>query len=327
MSSLFLFGAGASYGSGRCAPAPPPLGKDLFPALVQLGGAASRVPKDLAQLFTEDFEAGMDRFWAEHNTETTALLREMAQYFVQFEPMPNNCYEQLLHILGGVRKKAIFATTNYDLLIEHAVSRAGLLISYTGFPVEPGTVPLLKIHGSSNFLPELAGGGFSGISFDLSGSESGSILECGVRVATSTYEVQQFCAKQDSIAPALAMYSPSKRVLYCRAFVEAQQAAWAASTTEASRIFVIGVRVHPVDDHIWGALAASTCPLYYVGFEPEDFVQWASSCQRKNTFTLARTFAEALPAIASKVGGRMPRPVPSNSSKPTPLRGAAKFKC
>lgn len=315
MSSLFLFGAGASYGSGSCSPHRPPLGKDLFPALAALGGAASRTPKELARLFTEDFESGMVRFWQERNTETTALLREMAQYFVQFEPMPNNCYAQLLHVLGGTRKKAVLATTNYDLLIEHAICKAGLLICYAGFPVASRNIPVLKIHGSCNFLPDLGSSRFSGISFDLSGAESASALESGVRVATSAREVEEFCAKQDSIAPALAMYAPSKRVLYCPSFVQAQQAAWTAATTEAKRIFVIGLRVHPVDDHIWGALSVSTCPLYYVGLESEEFSQWAADCGRNNAFTLARTFAEALPGIARKVGGRLPRPMLNSDAR------------
>lgn len=307
MSSLFLFGAGASFGSGPCSPAPPPLGSQLFPALAAQGGVASRVPKDLALLFAKDFEAGMDRFWAESNTQASALLREMAKYFVQFEPLPGNCYEQLLEILGGTRKKVVLATINYDLLIEHAVTRAGLMISYSGLPVATSNIPVLKIHGSANFLPELHGGGFSGISFDMSGSESGAILEAGVRIATSTQEVEEFCARQDSIAPALAMYSPSKRVLYCPAFVTAQQEAWLSATRTASRLFVIGVRVHPTDEHVWGALAGSRAPLYYVGREPEDFQEWAATCGRNNAFVLAGSFSEALPAIAAKLGARRPR--------------------
>lgn len=307
MSSLFLFGAGASFGSGPCVPEPPPLGRDLFPALARMGGVASRISRDLAQQFVDDFEAGMDRFWAEHNTQASALLREMAKYFTQFEPLPGNCYMQLLDILGGTRKKAVLATTNYDLLIEHAISRAGLLFSYSGLPVPPQNVSVLKVHGSPNFLPDLGGSSISGISFDLSASERGSILESGVRVATSAREINDFCTNQDSIAPALAMYAPSKRVLYCREFVSAQQDAWAAATRTASRMFVIGLRVHPVDAHIWGALAASPAPLYYVGLEPEEFRQWASRNGRRKAFVLARTFAEALPAVASKIGSRIPR--------------------
>ena len=130
MSTLFLFGAGASFGSGPCSPNPPPLGGELFGELRKGGGVAARVSEDLAELFRRDFEAGMDRFWRDHNTWTSELLRDMARYFAVFEPSEGNHYMALIAALGGTRKKAVFATTNYDLLIEHAIVRSGFLISY-----------------------------------------------------------------------------------------------------------------------------------------------------------------------------------------------------
>jgi hypothetical protein len=192
----------------------------------------------------------MDLFWKDRNTDTTDLLREMAKYFVRFEPLPGNYYGQLLNILCGTRKKAVLVTTNYDLLIEHSITRIGLKISYAGLPVPADNVPVLKIHGSCHFLPALQPRQISGISFDLRGSDDSAIIETGVTVATSTQEILDFCETEDAIAPALAMYAPSKRVLYCQEFVKAQQEAWTAAATSASRIFIIGLRVHPVDVHI-----------------------------------------------------------------------------
>jgi hypothetical protein len=304
LSSVFLFGAGASHGSGPCYPAPPPLGKEFFAALAKEGGVAGSVSTELTALFSADFEAGMDLFWKERNTDTTAFLREMAKYFARFEPLPGNCYSKLLDILGGTRKKAVLVTTNYDLLIEHAITRAGLKTSYADLPPPPGNVPVLKIHGSCHFLPALRPRQFSGISFDLSASEGGSIIETGVSLATSTQEILDFCGTEDAIAPALAMYSPSKRVLYCQEFVKAQQEAWVQAANRASRIFIVGLRVHVVDEHIWGVLAGCTAPLYYVGFEPNEFAAWAETSRRKNAYALAKSFADALPQIASQLGAK-----------------------
>lgn len=301
MSSLFIFGAGASFGSGPCAPKPPPLGSELFNALRSNGGVAKEVDQGLADLFFQDFEAGMDRFWLQHNTRTTELLREMARYFAVFEPQPGNLYFKLIEILGGCRKKVVLATTNYDLLIERAISRSGLLITYGGLPAPPRNISVLKLHGSCNFLPDLGSGGIKGIGFDLSNSQEGSVLEAPVRVARSTQEIIDFCDREDAIAPAVAMYHPTKRVLYCRKFVQKQQSDFRDSIVSASRIYVVGLRVHRVDAHIWEPLARSTSPIYYVGRDGGEFRSWAQESARGNAYHLAPTFEAAIPKIANQL--------------------------
>ncbi|WP_428312001.1 hypothetical protein [Hydrocarboniphaga sp.] len=299
MSSLFLFGAGASFGSGPCQPTTPPLGSALFDELRNSGGVAARVSDDLAALFRCDFEAGMDRFWLEHNPWTSELLRDMARFFAVFEPEEGNLYMEVIAALGGTRKKAVFATTNYDLLIEHAIVRSGFLITYGGLPVSPKNIPVLKIHGSCNFLPDMGTGGIKGISFDLSFAGAGAgILDAPIRAARSADEIQHFCATQDAIAPALAMYHSKKRVLYSSAFVKAQQDLFLASIKSASRIYLIGLRVHAIDEHIWQPLGQAKSPLFYVGREPVEFRNWAKDNSRKNAFVIAHSFAEALPIIS-----------------------------
>jgi len=300
MSSLFLFGAGASFGSGPCSPAPPPLGGALFDELRKAGGIASRVSEELAKLFRRDFEAGMDRFWQDYNTWTSELLRDMARFFAVFEPGEGNLYIALIAALGGTRKKAVFATTNYDLLIEHAIVRSGLFISYGGLPAAPRNIPVLKIHGSCNFLPDLGTGGIRGIGFDLSqAGENAAVLDAPIRVARSTQKILDFCSTEDAIAPALAMYHPTKRVLFCRSFVKSQLDAFLSSVRSASRIYVIGLRVHTIDDHIWQPLAAAKSPLFYVGREPDQFRRWADGNQRRSAFSFATSFSQALPLIAT----------------------------
>lgn len=298
MSSLFLFGAGASYGSGPCIPGPPPLGSQLFAALQAAGGVANTVGAELAETFVVDFEAGMDRFWKEHNTLTTELLRDMARFFAPFEPLPGNCYSELVKVLGGTRKKAVMVTTNYDLLIEHAIVKAELLVTYGGLPAPERNIPVVKIHGSCNFLPDLRPLQITGIGFDLSQSDGGSVMDANVVPAHSAREIIDFCNREDSIAPALAMYSPTKRVLYCRRFIEAQRKTWLQALKEVSRIYVIGLRVHTVDEHIWAPLAKAGARLHYVGREPHEFVEWARENSRSKTNILASSFAEAIPKIA-----------------------------
>lgn len=230
----------------------------------------------------------------------------MARFFAQFEPLPGNCYSELLKVLGETRTRAVMVTTNYDLLIEHAICKAGLLVTYDGPQAPANNVPLLKIHGSCNFLPKLLPRQISGISFDLTESKGGSILDAEVVAARSLREIIEFCNREDSVAPALAMYSPTKQVLICPSFIQAQQRAWLTALKEAWRVYVVGLRVHTVDEHIWGALARAKAPLHYVGLEPDEFRSWANSNKRSKAFVLAPSFAEAIPLIARQLGYRPP---------------------
>jgi hypothetical protein len=298
VSSLFLFGAGASYGSGPCIPHAPPRGNDLFEALRKRGGVAAEFPTDIADTFAHDFEGGMDLLWERHNTQVTALLLDMAAYFAQFTAAEGNYYSRLISLLGGDRKRSTLVTINYDLLIEQAITSCGFLVAYHSLPVPKRNIPVLKIRGSCNFLPAMTPRQISGIGYDLSQSPDCSILETHVRVARSSDEVLQFCRTEESIAPALAMYAPGKRVLYCRDFVTKQQEAWVQSASAASRIFVIGPRVHhKIDKHIWEPLASASGAIYYVGSQADEWKAWAREVGRKNAFHLATTFEEALPRI------------------------------
>jgi len=304
LSTVFLIGAGASYGSGPCAPESPPLGSYFFKKFQEMGGVAATVSDDIASLFEEDFEKGMDVFFEKRNIDVTRFLREMAKYFCQFEPQIGNLYGELIKILGNDKKKASFVTTNYDLLIELSAMQQGMLVTYGGLPVPKNNLPVIKIHGSCNFLPDMGGSSIRGISFDISGSQGGSILDAGIKIASGSKEILEFCEKEDAIAPALAMYSPDKRVLYCRSFVEEQQKAWVSEVKKAKRVYIIGLKVHPVDKHIWSVLASSNCNKYYVGGESGEFLDLAANVGVENCYTIAETFKASLPVIAKHLGSK-----------------------
>ncbi|MDD1138595.1 hypothetical protein M5G22_13660 [Pseudomonas sp. TNT2022 ID233] len=306
MSSLFLFGAGASCFSGPCSPNAPPLGANLFQALRAAGGVAATVDDDLAKVFEKDFEAGMDRFLVERNAQASEFLRDMARFFAPFEPLPENSYFKLLTLLGGARKKSVIVTTNYDLLIEHAIAQSGCLINYGGLSTDNKNIPVLKIHGSCNFLPDTGQAQIAGIAFKVPPNHKGAIIQTKIKIAQRASEIIEFCENQDSIGPALALYSPAKQVLYCSDFINQIQQWWLEALSKASRIYVIGLRVHLVDEHIWGPLASAVAPIHYVGREPEDFEAWAKNTNRKSAYVLADSFEAAIPKIATHHGYRKP---------------------
>src|SRR5450755_4717247 len=102
MGSVFLMGAGASFGSGPCDPYRPPLGRDLFAALRAEGGIAATFPDNLAREF-DDFEAGMAMLWDTRNRDLIPFLRQMGYYFVRFSPAPGNHYIELASMLKRLR--------------------------------------------------------------------------------------------------------------------------------------------------------------------------------------------------------------------------------
>lgn len=301
MITLFLFGAGASKGSLDCIPYSPPLGCQLFNELQKAGGIARTICDDLADGFQQDFEKGMDVFFDKRNEDVTAFLREMAKYFAQFEPGSSNLYKRLISALSGSKDKFVFSTINYDLLIEIALNQAGFAISYSGLPVPKNNFPVIKIHGSCNFLPKVRPRQIRGVQFKV--PKTAGILDARVRAVTPQ-EVIEFCRTEDSIAPVIAMYGGLKWVPYCGPFVEEQQKCWQHEAYRAKRIFIIGVGVHTRDTHIWEPLAKSTAWLGYVGDEWPKFYRWANDNKRERVDFVAERFEDAIPVIAS----RMTRP-------------------
>ena len=292
---MLLFGAGASFGNPDCQPHPPPLGATLLAALQARGGVAATVTGHLADRFAENFEAGMLDFFQTRNAEVTPLLREMAAFFVQFEPGPTNYYRTLVDVARKAHSGVVFATTNYDLLIELSICQSGARVAYHGRPIPRDNFSVLKLHGSSNFLPDLGGSSIQGIGFVV--PEGASILDAPVRPAQSAREVLAFCSREDSIAPAIAVYMRGKPVLFSGPFVRDQQLAFAKEAAAARKTFIVGLRCNPDDHHIWGPLARANGWLGYVGKEPALFSDWCQREGRKNASVVADSFEDALSAI------------------------------
>jgi hypothetical protein len=297
MTILFLFGAGASCGSGRCfwrtnILKNPPLGKNLFSELLREGGYASMVSSDLAEIFLGSFEKGMDKFYESNNTQLSGFLRDMAKYFVGFNPGRGNYYHELIKIIR--KAKPVIVTTNYDLLIEKSLYYSGLEAIYGPCPIHQNGFSVLKIHGSCNFWP--IGINIHGIGFDISAVKNASILgsEIGVESINGVYKR---CNIEDSIGPAIALYSPSKQMLYGKQFVETQKNYWLKLANEASVIYVIGLAVNTEDHHIWGTLG--TCPgvINYVGGEGDVFLNWSKNNGRTLDNVIANTFKDSLSVI------------------------------
>ena len=119
MPAVFLFGAGASYGSD-VSPRTPPLGAALFPALQAFNPPGwGALPPEIGRAFQHDFERA---FEGVPGHTLPPLQRAMAAYFFQFAPGPNSLYLALAHRLRARPGwQGAFCTLNYERLLELSI--------------------------------------------------------------------------------------------------------------------------------------------------------------------------------------------------------------
>lgn len=320
---MFIFGAGASYGSGDVWPEPPPVGQRLFSELQKIpNSVAAGLEPDLAQLFSEKFEDGMAAFAKRCESNVGTFQGELAKYLLRFRPGGRNAYRTLLNLVLQYGVKPIFVTTNYDLILDRVILSSGLGLWYGPVPTEAHGVPLLKVHGSCNFLPHSPGWDIQAVHFENCDTH----FEGPIRAARSAKEVMQFVAKNTVLAPVLAIYAASKHVYQCPRAIRHLQDSYKRHIETVDRVYVIGLRVNPLDTHIWSPLADSDVPLSWVGFEGDEFQAWVEKTGRTNAKWIGRQFDAALPFIAQDLRdlvheGRT-QPV-SRSQSSTMLKGAA----
>ncbi|MDK1289822.1 hypothetical protein [Pseudoalteromonas umbrosa] len=294
--AVVLLGAGASFGSEEEAISTPPLGPSLFKELVKKGGVASELSEELKQKFEDDFEKGMEAYYEGTNKNIMTFQRELAEYLASFKPSDNNVYLDLIRELGN--ENVIYSSLNYDLLFELSVFKLGYHITYHSNYAQDDFC-ILKIHGSSNFwpnIPEVLANGF-----EYEGNGIGDI-NAGIK-PVSQPETLHKCANWGSVAPAIAMFAVGKEVRVCNSYVEEQYAMWKAEVEKSSQIFIVGVRVHEVDEHIWSLLGRIEGDVTYFGFESDKaaFDRWKSTHQKKNADFVNSDFKNAVPIMKQRI--------------------------
>ena len=229
--------------------------------------------------------------------------RELGGYLLRFEPGPRNHYREIA-ALARRRADIALSSLNYDLLLEFALSDAGVIVQYAGDRLHPNAVRLLKVHGSVNFLPDVPPRTFVNVRVAGGGGIMKSEFGLPVRPVFDKAELTRFYREEDSLAPAIAMYAPRKRFNVSDDFVDDQLGQWKRLVEDASRIVLIGVGVNPDDTHIWGPLARSSAWLGYVGRAADEsrLEDWRRDAGRRQASFLADGFDEAMPFIRRMLG-------------------------
>lgn len=295
METLVLVGAGASYGSYVTPSEVPPLGNGfdgLFARLVTRSREAALLPDELKQTFVRNFEEGMSEYFWARQGNVARLQLDIGAYLASFRPSPGNAYFELLAATDPSR--TIYASLNYDTLLEEVALLSGWNIAYS--PFAPGhVVRLIKPHGSSNFWPNIAPGSIQGCTFVNCGTDVEAPVVCLHPEASRARYPQE-----DSFSPCMSLYAPDKPVRTSPEFVKEQQRFFADSVSHVSRIIITGVRAYPSDIHIWVPLFESAAELHYFGLEwdRDEFEKWAAGRSAPVRFH-QHGFREAVGAIPS----------------------------
>lgn len=294
----FLFGAGASYGSGKTEPYNPPLGNYLYDNLVSQRGSFGQLSKKSHEVFQlQGFEAGMATL-SNDNRIINPLQKEIVCYLSKFQITPENAYVRLFNKIQKLMPQINIITLNYDTLIEQAIASVGYPVDYNG---TGEGVTVLKPHGSSNFLPRMPNG------WNIVGNV---IVDCGTfvdglptdAVATSQ-EVVEWCndPRNSDLSPALSMYEKGKRVVVNSSLIDNIQKKYSNVVANSEFIVLVGIKYIEHDTHIWRALAESSANLLIVDPYPQDTINWLSTINRNNAEVINLGFDGAVWEIAKRI--------------------------
>jgi hypothetical protein len=298
MVALVLMGAGASFGSKDVIPYPPPLGNGddgLFARLEEKFASIRSIPDNIKATFRKNFEEGMASFNKHSDGDVMSFQRSLAHYLAEFSPGERNEYRRLIRDLGVAR--IIYSTLNYDLLFELAAASLGLHTNYSRKPWA-GHVRLLKPHGSSNFWPDIPLGTFRQVKFKNTKID----IAAPVRPVDQRDTLHR-CQQEDSLSPAIALYAEGKPVKVCPDYVTDQQDQWRQVATNASQIFITGVRVNYTDAHLWDVLGMTKAKVVYFGLDGdrEAFLDWKEHKRKKQAYFVPGYFSDAIDSMKRRL--------------------------
>ena len=314
----FLFGAGASKGSGYVEPYAPPVMNELFDKLAATypkeWGLSSRL-NEYAELFRCDFEETFNEYvlknstnWPPNAVSTLDILesqRPLALYFSSFTLISpkENLYTKLLENLRltDVLDSSFFGTINYDCLIEQAARFLGLHINYCEDWTEEHVFRIAKLHGSCNFVApidpyvraSLAGGG-------VRGSAAREILvptnKLSDELAVKFRDSSSF--RSNYYYPIMNLISPAKEEYLYSQDTQSARIQWEEAVRYATGVVVIGVRHNSNDSHIVDALVRTKGKILYIGDE-SSFEDWHSLNNRFQH--VGEKFAESFDGLKAEL--------------------------
>lgn len=192
-------------------------------------------------------------------------MKELGIYFSRFEAADWNPYLELIKGIGDddLTQGVIFATLNYETLLEEAIGQEGYEIDFLldSGDYSEDRITVLKPHGSAHFLPR-------GIGVENVGVDPRIGIDGGeIQVADREEAIAFSRSSQNSLYPSMALYMEEKPTFMSESLITGIQERTEELLRETSEVFVVGVAPNPDDHHIWGALEENPGTLYCVGGE------------------------------------------------------------
>jgi hypothetical protein len=270
---VILFGAGASKGSEQGVTVPP-LGGELFDQLANWApNSWGALRNPWPSRFRQDFEQAMAQLMEEGVFAARFQWDMAAFFFTQFTATHNSVYKQLIVGLSPRLKQFLFVTINYDLLLFQARTLA---------EVPADALEVCLPHGSS-CLRCLGVTASHGVSFSGRVSTGGS-----VRPFRTLPEFKAERAK-NVFPPVMSYFEPNKSTVSCSEFIASERARYEERVLAAERVAIVGVKVHPIDAHIWEPLAGAS--------GASEFQQWSAQNSRVGDMAIPKYFRDGLPDL------------------------------
>jgi hypothetical protein len=268
----FLFGAGASYGAGSILPEKPPLGFQLFNELKKLYKSTwGSLPNEINILFEQNFEFGMKEIWKLHSHSIAPLMQNMSEYFIAFRPVNNSSlYCKLIKELISKNKiqNTSFSSLNYDIILEQSLIVNNRVIDYFNNQTSTNKNEVLKIHGSSNYFAHGITAG-KGVSYG-----SGAIFNSGIQASFDTNLILQQNLVSSGLAPVMSLYMEGKPINIAPNAIKEIVKRFKFKIEESNKIFIIGIKPIPEDNHIWNCFEDFKGTLFYIG-NKNDFKEFS----------------------------------------------------
>jgi hypothetical protein len=296
METVLLFGAGASFGAGGIVPHAPPVGGQLYPALIRAYPKLwEALPADASRVFAvQGFEAGMAYIWQRYSQSVNILQKSVAHYFAQFQVSNQPCaYRSLISGLGlrSTTQRVMLATLNYDLTLDICLQMEQVRF---GLGQSSERVVLNKPHGACNIFNDSIQAS-SGVSFTAGVSFGGGDIKAVPQIEAS----QRAANPNNVIPPILAIFMEGKPCQTSPELLVEWQRSFGAAVLAAKRVAVIGVHPHVADTHIWTPLAATKGELFFCGDEAA-FASWTNSHRKCGpSKAVGSRFAESVDALVS----------------------------
>ena len=305
MRFAFLTGAGASYGAGRLLfldkegkliVKPPPLGLGLYQELaLEYPETWGNLPQRYQRAIREDFEIGMSSVWDDLLGKVQRLMIDMGRYFSRFNPSADgsDCYSRLVTAIrsNNLLGRASFATLNYECVLDIAVCRAGLKISYAGGARPAHNLSIWKLHGACNLVPK---------------AHVYNITIAAQHILKGPVEPVQPSEVRDrydaglAIPPLMSVYMPGKPTQVTNPLLPQVRAEWASWVAECDVVVTIGVRPNLQEDYVWRPITDSRAEVWYIGGKDGQYFD-LEDCIGDRIRHFASTFDEGIDPLLARL--------------------------